>query len=663
MSDLHFLFVQGDIVWRAGLAGLAVVGAMVPYVARARRLAREAAAAREKLPVPVPLTSARRPGDEVCFNGVLTGPRGTRAHGFAGMRARDVKGALSVRAGDRAFTLDGPMHILAGSRESTARQGRRLARRLGLAIAPEDAWHTTRALLLRPGDRVRVHGRLASVAAAPSYRGASTTEAIEPPAGAPAIRAAALRAPRLVAWPLARWGLGVLAGLALWAVIFVGGGALMLRRARGVERGADDGRGLRAAALAAATPFHAEALRALAEGLLHGTMPVTPERIERAGEVYALLGDCAGQVEVERLLGHPEAAVDRATACGLAVPAERLFEVGRFDDASRSFASEPHHDVPEPMHALRHAEAHLLAHRFAKGAEAVRDYALDNAPNGALADDNRLEALGCIADALLARGGDDHARRSLKGHAGRAMCRVLDADLAPPAERRAILGDLSFVWADAQGMEFAKLLLNRTGQALLEEAGPGRGLSPGVYRYGLYPDAYLARDEPEQRPAYAGLYDMGNDIAHMEHYERTHLWEHPFALYAAMVQAGRGDDRDGDDVRVHVVGHAALFLAATGDAPGARALLRRIADVPDARPSPPYWTRPRVRDVTANVNELSREQPFRMQGILYGALDAALARQRSGAPGAAQAVARLRAAVLDREVAVPLQMLEAFARR
>ncbi len=655
MSGLHFLVVHGGAVFRAALVALPFAGALIPYRLRARRLVREATAAREGLPVPVPLSSARKPGDEICTEGLLVGPEGARACGWVGGEAREAEGGLTLHTGDHVLAFAGPVEVVVGSRESAAGAGGFWAWRLGIAIPAGGG--ARRVRLVGPGDWVRVQGRLAQVLETSRYREAKTTLAIEPVRGAAAVRVAAARAPRLVAWPLSWWALGICAGLALWALLFVGGGALALHRAQWAEPGTDDGRRLSPTTLAAATPFRDEALRALVRQLIMVDGPPLAEQVARADEIYALLGDCRGQSRLPWRVEQAETARQRAEACGVSVSGDLLFAVGRMVEASVSYASEPVLRAEPAARALRRAEAHLVARDWASSASAVADYASASGDR----DAHRQEALRCVANAIRARGGDEAAQKELLGHGSRAMCLVLAADLAPPAARGAMLHDLDFVWGDNQGMEFAKLLLNRTGQALLEEAGPGRGLSPGVYRYGLYPNAYLARNDPGKEAAYSRTYDMGNDVLHMEHYERTHLTDHPWAIYQAMVVKGRGDAHDPDDVRVHLVGHAALFLAATGDMAGARAMVLGLSGVPDQPPAPPLWWRPRVRDVEANVEELSYEAPFHMKGVLYGALDAALGRavDREIDPS----VARLRAVVLDREIAVPMQMLEAFARR
>jgi hypothetical protein len=398
MADLHPLFVHGGAVFRAAGGALLLAGMLGPYLVRARRLARDAAAARAAMPAPTPLGDVSERGGEACVEGVLAGGRGARVVGWSAAPAGEPEGGLTLRVGAEEIAIAGPVAVVAGARETTARDPARLARRLGIALPPGGAGSARRALLLRAGDRVR----------------------------------------------------------------------------------------------------------------------------------------------------------------------------------------------------------------------------------------------------------------------------VLAADLVPPAERRRILGDLGFVWGDAQGMEFAKLLVNRTGQALLEELGPGQGPSPDLYRYGLYPDAYLARNLPASDWAFTGVFEMGNDIAHMQRHERTHLQEHPYAIFAALVAAGRGDARDAEEVRVHLVGHVALFLAATGDAAGARAALARLADLPDRPSQEPRWVRPGIGALTAGVEALARERPFAMKGVVHGVLDAALAGaygEQVDGQATGEAVARLRAVVLDREIAVPLQMLEAFARR
>jgi hypothetical protein len=655
MADLHPLFVHGGAVFRAAGGALLLAGMLGPYLVRARRLARDAAATRAAMPAPTPLGDVSERGGEACVEGVLAGGRGARVVGWSAAPAGEPEGGLTLRVGAEEIAIAGPVAVMTGARETAARDPARLARRLGIAPPLGGEGSARRALLLRAGDRVRAHGRLARAPEASRYRESRAGLVLEPIGST--IRLAALRPPRLVAWPLAFWALGAWLGLTGWAIVFVGGGKAALEQARAAPAGSDDGTRLSAAALGAATPWREASLRALVDSLPTDR----PEALDRAEAVLTMLGDCPRLAALDVRRGRTVSALRRSDACGILAPGDLLFDAGRLREASLSYRAEgvPLHEPAQ--RALRRAEAHLAARAWEASAAAVADWAVA-AGDG---DKDRQEALGCIAAAIRARGGDAGARAALAA-GRRAMCRVLAADLAPPAERRRLLGNLGFVWGDAQGMEFAKLLVNRTGQALLEELGPGQGPSPDLYRYGLYPDAYLAKNLPASDWAFTGVFEMGNDIAHMQSHERTHLQEHPYAIFAALVAAGRGDARDAEEVRVHLVGHVALFLAATGDAAGARAALARLADLPDRPSQEPRWVRPGIGALTAGVEALARERPFAMKGVVHGVLDAALAGaygEQVDGHATNEAVARLRAVVLDREIAVPLQMLEAFARR
>lgn len=73
---------------------------------------------------------------------------------------------------------------------------------------------------------------------------------------------------------------------------------------------------------------------------------------------------------------------------------------------------------------------------------------------------------------------------------------------------------------------------------------------------------------------------------------------------------------------------------------------------------------PSVRSIHSAIDDLAAgAAPFRMRGEMWSALESNLARVRSGEPSRAVVVARFRAALLDREIAVPLYFLEVFARR
>jgi hypothetical protein len=210
-------------------------------------------------------------------------------------------------------------------------------------------------------------------------------------------------------------------------------------------------------------------------------------------------------------------------------------------------------------------------------------------------------------------------------------------------------------------MEFAKLLVNRITQALLAEAGSAK-LSPDVLKYALYPDAYLGFTRPTTEKWGWQSFDLGNDIEHMEWYERTHLEEHPYAIWNVVA---RNRPSAPDDIRLHAAAHVALLLAATGDDEHARALLQPVEDVPSIVLG--SWKRPSHGELLDTVSSLATgAAPYRFRGALFGALTDASDRARAHTQTARIAQAELHAfaeALLDREICVPLLLLEAFARR
>jgi len=85
-------------------------------------------------------------------------------------------------------------------------------------------------------------------------------------------------------------------------------------------------------------------------------------------------------------------------------------------------------------------------------------------------------------------------------------------------------------------------------------------------------------------------------------------------------------------------------------------------EIQDSAQHYPYWTRPTVTSIRTAIDELAQgAAPFRMRGEIWSALEANLAQRSNRDAGIA--VERLRAVLLDREIAVPLYFLETFARR
>src|SRR5262249_19373436 len=215
------------------------------------------------------------------------------------------------------------------------------------------------------------------------YRESKVSLVLEPIDGV--VRIAAERAPRLVAWPLAFWALGACLGLATWTLLFLCGGWLAVDVARIARPGSDDGTHFTAAAFGAATPWRREALRTLVDRLpLDG-----PEALDRAEEIFELLGDCRGLVSLDVRRGRNENALRRADACGFLAPADLLFDAGRLRDASVSYRHEPLPPQEPAQRALRRAEAHLAAHDWVRSADAVLDYTIASGDK----DSDRQEAL------------------------------------------------------------------------------------------------------------------------------------------------------------------------------------------------------------------------------------------------------------------------------
>jgi len=360
-------------------------------------------------------------------------------------------------------------------------------------------------------------------------------------------------------------------------------------------------------------------------------------------------------------LPHPQPVIASHSAVewGSAVPppspcneeGDAAFYDGLFVQAASKY---PHETALSARCSLRRAEADLAAHYFNNAAQAVRAYgrALDG--YGIV---QWREALDCIADFLASRDAEtgNKALQRLGNSRERAMCRILYAEALPMEKRDTELGNLGFVWMDNQEMSFASRATIRMGSALLIESGATASEDEG--KYSFYPDAFLAKNTPDGGFRFSGVSDMGSDVGTMEWETRQSLESVPFAIFAAMEKSGRPAATEPADFRMYVLGDLALFLAMSGDIAGAREVAAKLADVPDSRSKAPYWTTPSGREVRAIIDALEKgETPYRLSGEMAGALTRNLERGQKTATGL------IRAAMLDRSIAVPLYFLETFAR-
>ena len=609
---LHPFYEYGAWVRAAILVLAATAGGWRRYARLTRVLVDRSHERRKLLPKPES-SDARRlvVGKEIAFEGTLKGDAVWTDDGVE-------------------IVLDGPRKVIVGSYESISDKREILA-----------------------GARVYVFGELKRSEAA-GYRDHKATWSLVGCRDEHAIWIAAVANPKLFGfvWTALRGALtGAVPGLLMLALV----GAVFVMPANSTNDVVDDGRSMSLMAIGAVTPMRTRALINEANIILASVAEDDGMSLERALRLFELAGDEASAARVRAALCEAEPPIprledapDRYARCNAPMPPDTLFALGRFDEASHASTAEEEHHAKNRAHLLRMAEAHLVAHRWAASGSAILDYARSSGD----ADADRQEVLKCLATTVASRAGD----RQVALDSRRAACTVLVADLVPVGLRGAQLGDGSFVWGDAQGMEFAKLLVNRISQALLAEEH-STALAPGVLAYALYPNAYLASTRPtDEQPLELQHFDMGNDVAHMEWYERTHLEEHPYAMWNEIANAP-DHQTDAADIRLHAAAHTALLLAVTGDGAEARRLAKGVADIPSAHLN--YWTRPSNDELVTNVERLLEgERPYRFRGALFSALTDALDRH---APRTE--VASFTHALLDREICVPLLLLEAFARR
>jgi hypothetical protein len=246
----------------------------------------------------------------------------------------------------------------------------------------------------------------------------------------------------------------------------------------------------------------------------------------------------------------------------------------------------------------------------------------------------RMQALGCIADALDARARDDAAKERLVTSANeRAMCRVLLADRLEGQERMKLLSDRSAAWAwrDHDGMDFAKGIVVKTALRLEEEAvGP---LEESRYAYSLFPNVVLRENE---------------------NFESTHRAEVPVCLMASLLARG---PIPSEPARAALAGNVAQLDATLGELDDARRLLALVPERERVSVAAPIEQLALHPELGMRWTRESRKDP-----TLWAVLDdLATKRRESGARSAA--IRRLRDALLTRDTCVPMHMLEAFALR
>lgn len=413
-------------------------------------------------------------------------------------------------------------------------------------------------------------------------------------------------------------------------------------------------------AVGASRPAQRWSARVVAAGLAGAVAAVLPYAkvvLDRESHRLAFhtLPPCAFDLE-ERLrkVDDPWTLRGELAVC----PAARTQGVAAWIEGDFARASEAFERAPE--HNLTECAAHIAAHRFQLAAREVRAYAARREAQKGRYSDERLMALGCIADALEARTGDGLARTRLRATIDeRAMCRVLYADLLTGDERLRVLQgpNLESFWQDIPAMDFAKGRAFDASRRLAEEVrGQGHGFSYASY---LYPAGALPGD------GYSFGRDFRSDVP-------IGLVHH---LYAAPIPLEQ------KEYRFMLAGNLALFLAHIGEHDEADQVLRTVRDIPgfEEDPDPRFWLATTYQEMEGTLAELrktpSRSVPWsgpenlRCLGCgLYATLDMTAARRaraqekRDEVADAEQGAVlyRFRQAMFDRSITVPLQMLESF---
>jgi hypothetical protein len=479
---LPWLVVHGAAVWKAALAATILLALALARL-HPRRAARQAAArARARLGAPLADPIQSREGKQTTLTAHLTleGAASTRfedrapaaaasATSASGAPALTSASALHLRA-ERLFLLreglrielDGPVHVLAGSRE--ARPGvapRRLApaitARLSTAGAVLPALANAPDVVLRSlasGDLVSATGVLRRGAAADGtdYRTPAARWSLVPVDGlaeGAAILLAFEGAPRVRGPALRRLATVVAGSVASALALLLGGGEI----AFGVEEAALAStppalpRARSAMVIAAATPLRrVEAMARLAAD-------EDPAHADQAVALAELSGDCDAAGDLALHHGRLAAARASAERCGRPdLAAYALHATGDFEGASAALARAPD-ELPgvrprdgsrDPIRARRlRLRIHLLAGRFTLAAGEARRFAAllaerrDDPQGAATPPDNGAPTAVCLADALAARGGDRAALSRLSAPRPSELysCAVLHADLLAGRER------------------------------------------------------------------------------------------------------------------------------------------------------------------------------------------------------------------------------------
>ena len=248
---------------------------------------------------------------------------------------------------------------------------------------------------------------------------------------------------------------GSTAGLAVFAALFVGGGALGRRLGEREARDAnDDGDALSPLVFATATPFHrTAALHDLVRALDVDARPSTTRR-DRGAYVRILLGERRGAADFLLRYHAPEAAAEVAESVrALDLAGYGRFQAGQWQQASDDFEAA---GVAPNVTVI---EAHLFAKRHDRALRAVEAFADTIERSEDIQSGSLATSIRCIGLWIRAKDGDagalaelwagerrpkDHPRGEAGQHPGvlvhhPPICTVLLADLVDEPARVELL--------------------------------------------------------------------------------------------------------------------------------------------------------------------------------------------------------------------------------
>jgi hypothetical protein len=460
MGTLPLFVVYGAVVWRLGLA-LSIVGVLALVVWNWRRIARNLARAEMRL-----LDARTEPG---VIRGTLGGGDASTVVGKRGMNpdvVADLRGdELWIETAEGRVVLDGPVHVVAGSRAFAARRGVPVETAEAL-VAAEPALHRPRfrkvsissaqLSIVAPGDDVIALGQLETVASTDEAdnRTNASMRVLRPLADAPI--AIAARAATGAAAPIS-----VIAAILIGGIVGLAGWRAEVALGEGWEKTCWHGRmhyfddswkpddapvelsNTSACGLAAATSSRHDALSDLSE-LVAGNPYRDAATIDRSIALSKLTGDCGDLTQTLENASRFDELLEQARRCGdHSAEFRALVDLGRFEEAAAvtTTAEEREHG------ALPIAETLILAGKWTEAAamadrKSVEVAERDHDPKYAEATAMTTLAYTCLGELLRFDGGDKAALerlRALRNGPRGQTCIAALATAVPEAERRTVL--------------------------------------------------------------------------------------------------------------------------------------------------------------------------------------------------------------------------------